>query len=97
MSAERDDFRREPPDLHADEYEDYAPRSIFAAGWFRAVLVLTDDPNPPVILTDDVAVSQSWVATLDCRVQTDDPAVLAEFLGRTIGQAVGKHVERKVI
>ena len=41
MSAERDDFRREPPDLHADEYEDYAPRSIFAAGWFRAVLVLT--------------------------------------------------------
>ncbi len=41
MSAERDDFRDEPVDLHADEHEDYAPRSIFAAGWFRAVLVLT--------------------------------------------------------
>jgi len=41
VSAERDDFRDEPVDLHADEHEDYAPRSIFAAGWFRAVLVLT--------------------------------------------------------
>lgn len=35
MSPEHDDFREE------DEQEEYAPRSIFAAGWFRAVLVLT--------------------------------------------------------
>jgi cell division septation protein DedD len=41
VSAERDDFRGEPADLHADEHEGYAPRSIFAAGWFRALLVLT--------------------------------------------------------
>ncbi len=35
MSPEPDDF------LEEDEQEEYAPRSIFAAGWFRAVLVLT--------------------------------------------------------
>lgn len=35
MSPEQDDFQEE------DEQEEYAPRSIFAAGWFRAVLVLT--------------------------------------------------------
>ena len=35
MSPEQDDF------LDEDEQEEYAPRSIFAAGWFRAVLVLT--------------------------------------------------------
>lgn len=35
MSPEQDDF------LDEEEREEYAPRSIFAAGWFRAVLVLT--------------------------------------------------------
>lgn len=35
MSPEQDDFQEE------DEQEEYTPRSIFAAGWFRAVLVLT--------------------------------------------------------
>ncbi len=35
MSPGQDDFPEE------DEQEEYAPRSIFAAGWFRAVLVLT--------------------------------------------------------
>src|SRR5690349_6119547 len=35
MSMEHDDYRED------DELEDEASRSIFAAGWFRAVLVLT--------------------------------------------------------
>lgn len=35
MSPQQDEYREE------DEPEDYASRSIFAAGWFRAVLVLT--------------------------------------------------------
>ena len=35
MSPERDDYRDE------DEQDEYTPRSIFAAGWFRAALVLT--------------------------------------------------------
>jgi len=35
VSPERDDYRDE------DEREEYASRSIFSAGWFRAVLVLT--------------------------------------------------------
>ena len=35
MSPERDDYRDE------DDREEFASRSIFSAGWFRAVLVLT--------------------------------------------------------
>jgi cell division septation protein DedD len=35
VSPERDDYRDE------DEQDEYMPRSIFAAGWFRAALVLT--------------------------------------------------------
>ena len=35
MSSEQDEYREE------DEPEDEGSRSIFAAGWFRAVLVLT--------------------------------------------------------
>ena len=35
MSPQQDEYREE------DEPEEYASRSIFAAGWFRAVLVLT--------------------------------------------------------
>jgi cell division protein FtsN len=31
----------DPEDIHEEEQDAYAPRSIFAAGWFRAVLVLT--------------------------------------------------------
>jgi cell division septation protein DedD len=34
-------LRPEPDEFHDDEEDNYAPRSIFAAGWFRAVLVLT--------------------------------------------------------
>ncbi len=49
MGPERDELRDEQEeDFHADqdefradeEYDDYAPRSIFSTGWFRAVLVL---------------------------------------------------------
>ncbi len=35
MSPERDDYRDD------DDREEFASRSIFSAGWFRAVLVLT--------------------------------------------------------
>ena len=49
------------------------------------------------IITDNVAISQSWVATIDCRVQTDDPGALAEFIGNTLGRAVGQNIDRKAI
>lgn len=43
MHAERDDAHVEEDEFRTeDEHdEDYGPRSVFAAGWFRAVLVLT--------------------------------------------------------
>ncbi len=42
-----------------------------------------------VTLVDNVATTQSWVATIECRVQTDDPTALAEDLGLKIGRAFG--------
>jgi len=41
VSPEQKDFHSEEDFHEDDEQDDYAPRSIFAAGWFRAVLVLT--------------------------------------------------------
>jgi cell division septation protein DedD len=42
VDGERDEFYVEQEDLRADdEHEDEGVRSIFATGWFRAVLVLT--------------------------------------------------------
>jgi cell division protein FtsN len=42
VDAERDELSVEQEDFHADdEHEDSGAGSIFAAGWFRAVLVLT--------------------------------------------------------
>ena len=42
MYAERDDAHVEEEEFRTEEeLEDYGPRSIFAAGWFRAVLLLT--------------------------------------------------------
>ncbi len=42
MRDEREeDFHADQEEFRADEeYDDYAPRSIFSTGWFRAVLVL---------------------------------------------------------
>jgi hypothetical protein len=47
------------------------------------------------VLTDNQAATQSWVATVDCRVQTDDPEALAEELGLIIGRAFGTNVQEK--
>lgn len=47
------------------------------------------------VLSDNVAVTQSWIATIDCRVQTDDPGSLAEDLGLVIGRAFGNNIDRR--
>lgn len=47
------------------------------------------------VVADNKAITQSWVGTIDCRVQTDDPGELAEFIGKSIGLAMGKDVDRK--
>jgi hypothetical protein len=50
-----------------------------------------------VIVTDNVAIAQAWIATVDCRVQTDDPGALAEFLGNMIGRTMGQNIDRKAV
>ncbi len=47
------------------------------------------------VMSDNVAITQSWLATIDCKVRTDDPGALAEDLGYAIGRAVGSDMERK--
>lgn len=49
------------------------------------------------VLADNVAVTQSWVATIECQVQTDDPNALAEDIGTIIGRAIGTNLERRPI
>ena len=49
------------------------------------------------VLTDNTAIAQSWVATIDCRVQTEDPGTLAEFIGNAIGRVVGKDIDSRKI
>lgn len=49
------------------------------------------------VLADNVANTQSWLATIDCQVQTDDPGALAKDLGVFIGRAVGSNQQRKRI
>jgi len=48
-----------------------------------------------VVLADNLANTQSWLATIDCKVETDDPGALAKDLGVLIGRAVGSNQELK--
>jgi hypothetical protein len=48
------------------------------------------------VLTDNAAITQSWVATIECRVQTDDPGELAEDLGLIIGRAFGTNMQKRL-
>ena len=54
------------------------------------------DLSMSAVLSDKQAISQSWVATINCRVQTDDPGALAEDLGLTIGRAFGTDAEERL-
>jgi len=82
----------EQQDAREDEWDeeiDYVPRSIFAAGWFRAVLVLTGlavalvvalpylvelfEPTPTVVRASPPVTSASKVA-----VRTDAPSPSAD-------------------
>ncbi|MEJ0017945.1 MAG: hypothetical protein WDN25_15540 [Acetobacteraceae bacterium] len=74
--------------------------------WMSGQPAATAAPSPGIrsatlsisaILTDNAATAQSWVGTLDCRVQTSDPGALAEFIGRSLGSVIGKDIDRKVI
>ena len=51
--------------------------------------------NMSAVLSDNVAITQSWLATIECRVQTDDPGALAEDLGLALGRAFGTNVDRR--
>jgi hypothetical protein len=48
-------------------------------------------------IIDTAAASQSWVGTIDCKIQTNDAGDLAEFIGKTIGSAVGRNVSDRRI
>src|SRR5262245_44519628 len=66
MSQEQDDYRDE------DEHEDYASRSIFSAGWFRAVLVLT---VLAIIVVVSLPYLLNWFEPLPPTSQASAPAV----------------------
>jgi hypothetical protein len=49
------------------------------------------------VLSDNAAYTQSWVATLGCKVQTDDAGELAEFIGNVLGKVIGQNLDRRTI
>jgi hypothetical protein len=49
------------------------------------------------VLADNAAARQSWLVTINCKVQTDDPGALAEYIGSTIGRVIGQNIDRKAI
>jgi len=49
------------------------------------------------ILSDNAAATQSWVATIGCKVQTDDAGELAEYIGNVLGKVIGQNLDRRPI
>jgi hypothetical protein len=49
------------------------------------------------VLSDNAAYTQSWVATIGCKVQTDDPGELAQFIGNVLGKVIGQNLDRRTI
>jgi hypothetical protein len=47
------------------------------------------------VVSDNAEATQSWVETINCTVQTDDPGTLAEFIGSVIGQTIGRNIDQK--
>jgi hypothetical protein len=88
------------------------PDSNIAKGTYKGFNWVSGDQLPPgtrvpgilsatlsisAVLADTTAATQSWVATIDCKVQTDDPGALAQYIGSTIGRVMGQNTDRKVI
>lgn len=50
-----------------------------------------------VTLTDTAQSTLSWIASVQCKVQTDDSSTLAEGLGEVIGRSIGQNFDRRPI
>jgi hypothetical protein len=50
-----------------------------------------------VTLTDNTQSTQSWIATAQCVVQTDDSGALAEDIGEVIGRNIGQNFDSRRI
>jgi len=89
-----------------------APRSQIKSGtynsfeWMNGVLgapkgqsqgLRTASLSISAVLADKAQSSQSWVATIDCKVQTDDAGELAQFMGETIGRAIGRQIDGRSV
>lgn len=89
-----------------------APHSRVQSGSYNSLEWMSGVPGAPdaqapglqaaslsisAVLADKAQNSQSWVATIDCKVQTDDAGTLAQFMGETIGRAIGKQIDGRPI
>ena len=50
-----------------------------------------------ITLTDTAQSTLSWIASVQCKVQTDDSGAVAEGLGEVIGRSIGKNFDRRPI
>jgi hypothetical protein len=47
-----------------------------------------------ITLTDTTQSTLSWVATLQCKVQSNSSTTVAEYMGEVIGRSLGKSIDR---
>jgi len=56
-------------------------------------------PPPTLTVTAGLTVKGQptliWVASLECKIKTEDPVVLAKELGQVIGEVLGKQLDQK--
>lgn len=48
-----------------------------------------------ITLTDNAQSTLSWVATLQCKVQSTSSTTVAAFMGEVIGRSLGMNIDRK--
>jgi hypothetical protein len=72
------------------EYTDFS--------WTRAPGA-ANGPPPTITVTAGLSnpgqATLLWVASLECKIKTQDPTVLAQALGQVIGQVLGQHLDQK--
>ncbi len=63
----------------------------------RSVSIRSSSLSLSVTLTDNAQSTQSWIATIQCTVQTDSSGDLAQDLGAVIGRNIGQNFDSKRI
>jgi hypothetical protein len=77
----------------ARPYQDFGWADNLAAAGFGPGTTL----NVTAQVTDVASAQIDWISSLSCTIQTDDPGILAEYLGSVIGRSLGQSTDNGTI